>query len=121
MPAAGAHHQRRGLRCERVALALGTGVTDVAAHRVTQVDLALERVALRGRVRILEVGHVDLRARIERVDDHLAVDRPRDLHAAIGEIGGGGWAPPTAPPATPAGPPGKRAPGPGRVPPPGGP
>src|SRR5262245_33343334 len=38
------------------------------------------------RVRVLEVGHEHLRARVERVDDHLAIDRPGDLDAAILEV-----------------------------------
>jgi hypothetical protein len=35
-----------------------------------------------GRVRILEVGHVAVRARVQRIDHHLALDRTGDLHAA---------------------------------------
>jgi hypothetical protein len=33
--------------------------------------------------RVLEVGHEHLRAGVQRVDDHLALDRPGDLDAAI--------------------------------------
>src|SRR5213076_163427 len=43
-----------------------------------------------GRVRILEVGHEDVRARVERVDHHLPVDRARDLDAAAPEVARGG-------------------------------
>src|SRR5207249_3380965 len=31
--------------------------------------------------------HEDVGARVQRVDDHLAVDRPRDLHAPVEEVG----------------------------------
>src|SRR5262249_19982398 len=41
----------------------------------------------RRRVRVLEVGHEDPRAGVERVDHHLAVDRPGDLAAAVDEVG----------------------------------
>ena len=39
-------------------------------------------------VRVLEVGHEPLRARVERVDDQLAVGRPGDLHAAVEVVPG---------------------------------
>ena len=39
------------------------------------------------RVGVLEIGHEDARAGIERIDDHLAVGRPGDLDAAVVEVG----------------------------------
>ena len=55
----------------------------VPLDRVAQVDLALDVVRPGRRVRVLEVGHEDPRARVERVDDHLPVDRAGDLDAAV--------------------------------------
>ena len=43
-------------------------------------------VAPRRRERVLEVGHEDVRARVERVDHHLALDRTGDLDEPPGEI-----------------------------------
>ena len=60
----------------------------VRADRVAQVDLALDQVLPGRRVGVLEVGHEDLGAGVERVDDHLAVDRAGDLDPAILQIGG---------------------------------
>ena len=37
---------------------------------------------------VLEVSHKNLRATVERVDDHLAVHRPGDFRAPILQIGG---------------------------------
>ena len=52
---------------------------------IAQVDLAFDQVVPGRRGRILEIGHEHIRAGIERVDDHLAVDRPGDFHAAIAQ------------------------------------
>ena len=60
---------------------------DRAADGVVEVVLAVDQVRPRGRGRVLEVGHEDRRAGVERVDDHLAVDRARDLDAAVEEEG----------------------------------
>ena len=60
---------------------------DRPLDRVRQVLLAVDDVRPRGRVRVLEVGHVDPRARVERVDHHLPVaGRPGDLDAAVLEV-----------------------------------
>ena len=40
------------------------------------------------RVRVLEVGHEDVRAGVERVDHHLALDRAGDLDAAVAQVAG---------------------------------
>ena len=60
---------------------------DRAAHGVGQVALAVDDVLPGRRERVLEVGHEDLRARVERVDHHLAVDGPGDLDPAVEEVG----------------------------------
>src|SRR5205823_3343565 len=49
VPAAWTHDQRSGLVLELVAAAVGTGQVDRAAHRVDQIDLAVEEVEPGGR------------------------------------------------------------------------
>ena len=51
-----------------------------------QVDLPFEQVVPRGCGRVFEIRHEDLRAAVEGVDDHLAVDGAGDLDAAVEEI-----------------------------------
>ena len=85
VPAARAHLQRRDLVVEPVASCAGRSLLlerQRAPDRLADVDLALDLVGPERRVRILEVGHVRIRARVEGVDDHLRVDRPGDLDAA---------------------------------------
>ena len=59
----------------------------VRSTRVDQVRLALDHVRPGRRVRVLEVGHEDLRARVERVDHHLPLGRAGDLDAPVLEVG----------------------------------
>ena len=60
---------------------------DRPLDRVREVLLTADDVLPRGRVRVLEVGHVDACAGIEGVDDHLAVPgRAGDLDPAILKI-----------------------------------
>jgi hypothetical protein len=49
--------------------------------------VAEDDVVPRRRVRVLEVGHEDPGAGVQRVDDHLAVDGAGDLDAAVEEVG----------------------------------
>ena len=86
VPPAGAHEEGRERVAEAVLLA-AAAERDGAVHRVAQVDLALDRVLPGGRVGVLEVRHEDLGARVEGVDDHLAVDRAGDLGAAVLQVG----------------------------------
>ena len=89
MPAARAHEQHGRLGGELVVLAARrVGEIDLAGPAVLEVDLALDLVGPGRRVGVLEIGHEDLGAGIERVDDHLAVDRPGDLDPPVEEIGG---------------------------------
>ena len=60
--------------------------------RVAQVELALDHVVPGRRVGVLEVGHEPVGARVQRVDDHLAVGRPGDLHPALLAAGSGAGA-----------------------------
>ena len=81
VPAARTHLQRGDLVVELVRLAVLLQ-RERAADGGLQVDLALDLVVPAGRIRIFEVGHVAVRARVERVDDHLGIDRAGDFHAA---------------------------------------
>ena len=81
-------HQRRQRRRERVALAGLRLVGNRPADGVHQVGLAADEIRPRRRCGVLEVGHEHVRARVQRVDDHLAIDRPGDFDAPVLQIGG---------------------------------
>ncbi len=55
------------------------------SHRVLQVDLPRDDVVPGRGVGVLEVGHEDLRPRVEGVDHHLAFDRPGDLDPPVSQ------------------------------------
>ena len=55
-----------------------------ASLRLTWPCTMFSQVGVAG---VLEIGHEGLRRGIQRVDDHLAVDRTGDLHAAVLQIG----------------------------------
>ena len=48
--------------------------------------MAFDVVSPRRRIRVFEIGHEDVRAGIERIDDHLAIDGAGDLDAAVLEV-----------------------------------
>ena len=85
MPAARPDEQHRDLLVQRVAL-LARVELDRPVERVREVALPLDAVLPGRRVRVLEVGHEDLRPRVEGVDHHLAVDGARDLDAPVGDL-----------------------------------
>ena len=76
VPAARTHEQRRDLVVERVLRAVLL-VLDRAANRVGEVHLAADHVRPGRRVGVLEVRHEARRARVQRVDDHLAARSDR--------------------------------------------
>ena len=81
----------RGLLAEAVLLAgVRSLVRDRAPDRVHEVLVAEDHVVPGGRVRVLEVGHEDAGAGVERVDDHLPLDGAGDLDAPVLEVGGQG-------------------------------
>ena len=84
--AARTHEEDGGVVIELVALALRRGIGDVAAVGVVEVLLAFDDVGPGGRGGIFKVGHEDLGAGVEGVDDHLAVGRSGNLHAAVFEL-----------------------------------
>ena len=87
VPAARAHQQRRRILAQLVVAAVGAVVGDRALDRVAQVDVALDHVAPGRGVGVLEVGHEAVGARVQRVDDHLALGRAGDLDPALLQIG----------------------------------
>jgi hypothetical protein len=88
MEAARTNHQGRQRRKEGVALAGLRLVGDRSPDGVHQVRLAADEIGPCRRRRILEVRHEDVRAGVQRVDDHLAVDRTGDFDTPVLEIGG---------------------------------
>ena len=86
VPAARPYHQDRGLLVEPVGLALGRRERQVAAHGSHQVRLPLDEVGPGRAQGILEVRHEDVRAGVQRVDDHLALGRARDLDAPVHQV-----------------------------------
>ena len=88
VPPARADHERCRAVVQAVRLAVGVE-GQLAADRVAQVLLPLHHVGPRRRAGILEVRHEHLRAGVERVDHHLAVHGPGDLHPPVVQVGRG--------------------------------
>ena len=86
VPPARAHQERRDLLVELVLLSFGRAERQRPPDRVLQVLVPDHDVAPGGRERVLEVRHEDVRAGVERVDHHLALDRSGDLHEPPGEV-----------------------------------
>ena len=86
MPAARPRHDHGDLFVKRVFLAVRIRERNRAPDRVAQVDLTLDHVRPRRRVRVLEVGHKNLRAGVERINRHLAIGRARDLDPAVADV-----------------------------------
>jgi hypothetical protein len=85
MPAPRAHDQDGRVLHELVVLLAGV-VGDRSRACVAQIDLALDVIRPGRRVCVLEVGHEDPGARVERVDDHLPVHWARDLDPAVAQV-----------------------------------
>src|SRR5262245_24156120 len=86
-----ADHQSGQRRFQLVPLAgFGRYIRNRAPDGVHQVRLAADDVGPARRSGVLEIGHVDLRTGIQRVDDHLAVDRAGDFDAAVLQVAGRG-------------------------------
>ena len=81
VPAARTHDEGGNLVVQLVRLAILLQRNRLA-HGVEHIDLARQLVIPVRRVRIFEVRHVAVRAGIEGVDDHLALDGTGDFHAA---------------------------------------
>ena len=89
MPTARPHDQRRDLGIEPVLLSLRAREVERPLDGIDEVHLALDEIRPRRCVGILEVGHEHLCSRVQRVDDHLAVGRSRDLDTPVLKIIGG--------------------------------
>ena len=90
VPAARPHQERGDLVVELVLLSFRRGEGQGAADRVHQIDVADDDVRPGGRESVLEVGHEDVGAGVERVDHHLALDRAGDLDVPLLQIGRSG-------------------------------
>ena len=76
------------MRFERIGLAgRRVGEVDRPGPPVLEIRLALDHVGEHRRGSVLEVRHEDLRAGVQGVDDHLAIDRAGDLDAAVEKVG----------------------------------
>src|SRR5207247_3906130 len=88
VPTAGPNQKGGGLPVQTVFLSFGTGELQGPPHRVEQVQLALDDVPPRGRVRVLEIGHEHLGARVKGIDHHLPIGRPGDLDPSTAQVRG---------------------------------
>src|SRR5215470_4127010 len=86
VPAPWPHQQRRPAGIEFVAFSLWTRIADRALDGVPQIELAFQVVLPGGRVRVFKVGHEDVGARVQRIDDHLAVDGTSNLYTPIQQV-----------------------------------
>src|SRR3954454_3531683 len=87
MPPARTAHSRSRLLIQRILLR-ARFKRNRSTNRIAQIDLTVDIVEPRRRIRIFEIRHEDVRPAIERVDDHLPIDRTCDLDAAILQIVG---------------------------------
>ncbi len=86
MPAARADQQCRCLVIQTIGLAFRRLKRDPPTHRIAQVLLPRNEVVPGRRGGVLKVGHENSCAAVQRVDDHFAVGRPGDFHAAILQV-----------------------------------
>src|SRR5215469_2672601 len=56
---------------------------DRTVYRIDQIDLSFDQILPSRRVGILEIGHKDIGAAVQRIDHHLAVGWAGDLDAAV--------------------------------------
>ena len=84
VPAARAHHDRRSLLGgDLVGLARLVREAQFTADGVAQRQLPADHVLPGGAGGVFLVGEPDLRAGVQRVDGHLRVGGPGDLHTAV--------------------------------------
>jgi hypothetical protein len=86
VPAPRSHEECGRSVVEAVCLALGRVERQLAAHGIGQGRMPTDDVRPGRRERVLEVGHEDARARVERVDHHLRLGRAGDLHSPVVKI-----------------------------------
>src|SRR5208282_692209 len=86
VPSARPYHQRGQIGPKPILFSIRTLVSDGSPNRVAQIVLAFDIVVPGGRIRVLEIGHENTGTRVQRVDDHLAIDRAGNFHATVEEI-----------------------------------
>src|SRR5713226_6034258 len=87
MPTPGTHDEGGSLLVQRVGLAFRAHVFDSPLDRTSEVDLPLNGLTPGWGLRVLEVGHVRVCARVEGIDHHLGVARrTRDLDSPVLEV-----------------------------------
>ncbi len=84
---AGAPGASRGSSFRRYSLPSGLVNSSVRRCAACSVAWPCDDVGPGRRERVLEVGHEDARAGVERVDRHLGLGRPGDLAAAVVQVG----------------------------------
>jgi hypothetical protein len=88
VPAARANDQDCGFCAQSVALAAeGIAELEPPFPAIHEVRLALDVIGEGRRVGVLEISHENVSAGIERVYNHLAVDRTGYLDPAVNEVG----------------------------------
>src|SRR6185437_12528082 len=87
MPTARTNEQNCRLVDQSVPLAgLRVSKRNRPSYRVAKIQLAFNEVLPCWGCGVLEVRHENLGATVQRIDDHLAVNRSGNLHAAIKQI-----------------------------------
>src|SRR5260221_4748799 len=88
VPSPGPHKERCWIGPNLITLSLRTLVPNCSTDRVPQIVLAFNSDITGRRNRVLEVSYENVGSRVQRVDDHLAIDRPGNFHAAIAQVFG---------------------------------
>ena len=78
-----ATYQQSRIRFELINFTRFVGVANGAIDRIAQVDLPVDNFAPLRSQRIFKISHKDFDVRVQRVDDHLALNRSGNLYAAI--------------------------------------
>src|SRR5205823_6173353 len=86
MPAPWPDEQRSELLTQFVFFPFRITEANNAPDGIAQIDLTLNHVGPRRRIRILEIRHKHFRTGVEGVNHHLAISRPGDLNATVAQV-----------------------------------
>src|SRR3954452_17810004 len=86
MPPSRTNQESGRLGVQRIAFPIRSPIFDLSPDRIAQINLALDQISPCRCVGVLEVRHIDAGARIQRVDQHLALGRARDFHAPVLQV-----------------------------------
>src|SRR5438094_189586 len=86
MPAPWPDEQRSELLTQFVFFPFRITEANNAPDGIAQIDLTLNHVGPRRRIRILEIRHKHFRTGVEGVNHHLAISRPGDLDATVAQV-----------------------------------